>query len=112
MIPVLITSKHSSVGFIEEKEWRLFLSNCTYKQTGWLCGNEQIDLGSNGFAETIAYLKNKIEFSITSDDIIPYLPIKFSEFRNNPVEELWLGPKNKISISEIELFIKQCGIKI
>ncbi|MFA9378346.1 MAG: DUF2971 domain-containing protein [Lachnotalea sp.] len=101
--------KYKSIGFNEENEWRLFLSNHAYKQPGWVCGNEQIDLGPNGFAETIAYLKNKIEFNITSDDIIPYLPIKFSEFRNNPIEELWLGPKNKISKSDIELFIKQSG---
>lgn len=103
--------KYKSIGFNEEKEWRLFLSNRAYKQPEWVCGNEQFNHGSNGFAETIAYLKNKIEFNITSDDIIPYLPIKFSEFPNNPVEELWLGPKNKISKSDIELFIKQNGYR-
>ncbi len=99
--------KYKSVGFNEEKEWRLFLANPAYKKPEWVYGNEQINIGPNGFVETINYLKNKIEFNITSDDMIPYLPIKFSEFLKCPVEELRLGPKTKISESDIKLFLMQ-----
>lgn len=41
---------------------------------------------------------------ITFNDIIPFLPVRLSDFQNNPVEELWIGPQNKISKSDIELF--------
>lgn len=99
--------KYKDIAFKEEKEWRIFLSNPAYKQPDWVYGKAKIELGPDGFVETIAYLKNKIEFIITSNDLISYLPIKFSEFSLNPVEELWLGPKNRISKADIELFIKK-----
>ncbi len=45
--------------------------------------------------------------NITSDDIIPFLPIKLSEFLNNPMEELRLGPKIKSLRAILNLFIMQ-----
>lgn len=97
-----------SESFIEENEWRIFLNKPAYKNPDWVLQKKQRDMiGPKGFSETVEYLNNKIEFHITEDDIIPYCPIRFSEFQKNPVAELWTGPKNKIRESDMELFLKQ-----
>jgi hypothetical protein len=61
------------------------------------------------FSETIDFLKNKIRFHATDDDLIPYYPINFDEFSINPVASVCLGPKNKVRFADIELFLKQHG---
>lgn len=100
--------KYKSISFKEEKEWRLFLSNCAYKNPEWICGSIfETNHGPNGFKETIDFMKNRIEFTITMNDLITYLPINFAEFTNNPIKQLWIGPKNKISLSDINLFLSQ-----
>lgn len=102
--------RYKAIGFKEEKEWRLFINNYAYKNPEWVCGSiDEIEYGSNGFKETIDFLKNKIEFTITSDDLIPYLPLDFNESKNNIFEELRIGPKNKIRESDIKLFMAMNG---
>lgn len=97
-------------GFSEETEWRLFLRNPGYKNPDWLYRDNQSDsVGPSWFSETIEFLKNRIEFMTTDDNLIPYYPINFSDFTGQPIIEAWMGPKNRILIRDFELFLKQNG---
>ena len=100
--------KYKSYAFHEEKEWRMFLSNQAYKNPDWLCGKTKKQLtGPSGFSETIDFLRNKINFHATDDDLIPYYPINFVEFSRNPVASVCFGPKNKVRFADMELFLRQ-----
>lgn len=99
--------KYKSYSFHEENEWRLFFVKPAYKNPRWIATNDVEDfMGPEDFAETIQFLKNKIQFLTTEDDLIPFCPIKFEEFSCNPVSSIWLGPKNKIRSSDLELFLQ------
>ena len=101
---------YKSYAFHEEREWRMFLSDQAYKNPEWICSKAEETLtGPRGFSETIDFLKNKICFHATDDDLIPYYPINFDEFSRNPVASVCLGPKNKVRFADIELFLKQHG---
>ena len=104
------TLRFKSCAFSEEKEWRVFFVNEIHKNPNLLCREDTSELkGPNGFAETVNFLNNKVQFRVTDDDIIPFCPIGFEEFSDNPVVELWTGPKNIIREKDIELFLKQNG---
>ena len=88
----------------------MFLSDQAYKNPDWICSKTEETLtGPRGFSETVDFLKNKISFHATDDDLIPYYPINFDEFSRNPVASVCLGPKNKVRFADIELFLKQHG---
>ena len=102
--------KYKSYAFHEEREWRMFLSKQAYKNPDWICSKTNKKLGGPaGFSETVDFLKNKICFHATEDDLIPYYPIKFDEFLKSPVTSVYLGPKNKVRMADIELFLRQYG---
>lgn len=59
-------------------------------------------------------MRNNIEFCISDDNISPYLELPFFEMEKEDdservVQELWLGPKSRISKADIELFLAQNG---
>ena len=99
--------KYKKIGFKEEKEWRLFLSNQAYKNPEWVTGKDCYYRGSNGFSETLSFLRNKIEFNITDNNISPYVRLLFSEIGDSVIKEIWLGPKNCIAIKDLELYLSQ-----
>ena len=101
--------RYKSKDFSHEKEWRIFFSNQAYKKAEWVLGEDRKMLGSNGFSETLSYLRNKISFNITSNDIVPYFPIEFNEFKKCPISTIWVGPKSQIRKQDIALYIKQKG---
>lgn len=102
--------KYKSAAFKEESEWRMFFANRTYKKHEWISSDENEDFGGpRGFAETIHFLRNKVEFMATDDDLVPYCPIRFDEFENNPISTVWVGPKNNICSSDLDLFLKLNG---
>ena len=102
--------QYKSFAFSEEREWRLFFSKPAYKNPKWIANDDDIDFwGPDGFAETIHFLKNKVEFMATDSDLVPYCPVRFDEFDCDPVSSLWLGPKNNIRTSDLELFLKTKG---
>jgi len=102
--------KYKSIAFHEEREWRMFLSDQAYKNPDWICTKSEEKLsGPKGFSETVDFLKNKISFHVTDDDLIPYYPINFDEFCEYPVTSVCLGPKNKVRFADLELFLKQHG---
>lgn len=101
--------KYKPIGFNEEKEWRLFLRDRAYKNPMWVLGEEREMLGSNYFSETLSFLRNKIKFNVTDNDICPYVPLEFSEIGNDVVKEIWIGPKSKITQKDMKLYLSQHG---
>lgn len=100
--------QYKSFAFREEREWRIFFTQPAYKKPEWLCNKlEQPIGGPNDFSETVAFLQDKIDFHPTMDDLIPYCKIGFKEFDEIPIGSIWLGPKNKIRISDMNLFLKK-----
>lgn len=96
-------------GFAEEKEWRLFLTSRAYKKPEWVLDADRITKGPRGFSETLTFLRNRIEFNISEDNISPYVPIDFGDFEDMPVQEIWLGPKSKISTYDLKLYLTSKG---
>lgn len=95
--------------FSEEREWRLFLANQAYKEPDWVIDKTATLIGPNQFDETLNFLNNKIEFNWTDNDLIPFFPLKFDEFSKMPITEILLGPKSKIRISDMKLFLQKYG---
>lgn len=105
--------QYKSAAFQEEREWRIFFTRPAYKNPKWMCEKASEPLkGPRGFAETIEFLQDRIDFHSTTDDLIPYCRIGFEEFAESPIKSVWLGPKNKIRISDMELFLKKNGYNI
>lgn len=99
--------KYKSFSFNEENEWRIFFSKPAYKDPRLIANNTGgTYAGNKMFADTVLFLKNNVEFLKTEDDLIPYCPINFKDFISNPVSSVWVGPKNKIRTSDLELFLK------
>lgn len=101
--------RYKSKDFSHEKEWRIFFQDQAYKNADLVLGEERKLLGPNGFSATLSFLRNKISFNITSNDIIPYFPIDFTEFKKCPVTEIWIGPKSQIRQKDIDLYMKKYG---
>ena len=101
--------KYKSKDFAHEKEWRIFFADQAYKNAEWVLGDERTLLGPNRFSETLSFLRNKISFNITSNDIVPYFPINFAEFKKFPVTTIWIGPKSQIRKEDISLYMKKIG---
>lgn len=75
---VLMSSlKYKNETFKEEQEWRLFFSQQIYKYAKWIYGDEEIE--TIVYDDMLKVIKNRIEFNVTSDDLIPFYPIKFTE---------------------------------
>lgn len=104
--------QYKSFAFNEEREWRMFFARPAYKNPDWICDKTISSFeGPKGFSETIKFLQDRIDFHPTGDDLIPYCKIGFEEFSKLPVESVWLGPKNNIRISDMELFLKKYEYK-
>lgn len=109
-VAFLESLKFKSQAFFEENEWRIFFRKPAYKNPNWICREDVESLtGPEGFAETVRYLSNKIEFRITENDIIPFVPIAFDELTENPIKEIWTGPKNKVREMDLALYLRQKG---
>jgi hypothetical protein len=98
-----------TVHFIEEQEWRVFLSNRPYKNCEWIYNKTAPLKASKSVDHTMNFLNDRVDFRYTNDDLVPFCPLKFEEFPSNPVVELWLGPKNHTRKSDAELFLWKYG---
>lgn len=96
-----------TVHFREEQEWRIFLAKRAYKNGDWVYNKQEAFTGPELFDQTLDFLNDRIEFRCTNDDLIPFCPLKFKEFSQEPVAELWLGPKNHSRKSDVELFLQK-----
>lgn len=97
--------------FKEEQEWRMFLAKRAYKNGDWVYNKKEAFIGPNLFDQTLDFLNDRIDFRSTNDDLIPFCPLKFEEFPEQPIVEFWLGPKNFTRSSDAELFFKKYGYK-
>lgn len=97
--------KFKKRGFAEEKEWRLYMKSPAYKYGELLFGEKRKLTGPDRFKETVEFLRNRVDFSITEDNIVPYIAINFEEFDDNLLKEIWLGPKSRILEKDINLYL-------
>jgi hypothetical protein len=98
-----------TVHFKEEQEWRVFLAKRAYKNGDWVYNKQEPLTGPELFDKTLDFLNDRIDFRYTTDDLVPFCPLKFDEFSQNPVAELWLGSKNHTRKSDTELFLRKYG---
>ena len=54
----------------------------------------------------VKVLKNKIDFNVLNDDIVPYFPLDLSDISENPIKEVISGPNNHILLKDFQLL---CG---
>lgn len=99
--------KYKQIGFKEEKEWRLFLKDKAYKNPEWVVGENSEMCGPNGFNETLSFLRNKILFNVTDDNISPYVPLSFSDIGEDIIKAIWIGPKSHITERDMKLYLVQ-----
>ena len=95
--------KYKNETFKEEKEWRLFFSQQIYKYAKWIYSDEEIE--TVVYDDMLKVIKNRIEFNVTSDDLIPFYPINFTEISPNPIKQIIVGPQNKIMEKDFSLYI-------
>lgn len=95
--------KYKNEAFKEEKEWRLFFSQQIYKFAQWIYGDDDIE--TIVCDDALKVLKNKIEFNVKSDDIVPFYPINIMDISANPIKEIIAGPQNKILQKDFSLFV-------
>ena len=101
---VLMSSlKYKNETFKEEQEWRLFFSQQIYKYAKWIYSDEEIE--TIVYDDMLKVIKNRIEFNVTSDDLIPFFPIKFTEISPNPIKQVIVGPQNKIMEKDFSLYV-------
>ncbi len=50
-------------------------------------------------------IKNRIEFNVTNDDLIPFYSINFTEISPNPIKQVIVGPQNKIMEKDFSLYV-------
>ena len=97
--------KYKSDAFHEENEWRIYFKLAPSKSIlkTYSKNDEAID---SLYQRTNKFIKEKIGFMNTDDDIISFCQLDFKDFYENPVKEIWLGPKNKARIDDVELFLQ------
>ena len=98
--------RYKAYAFHEEQEWRIFLKLAPPKAD--LASISPKDVAIEGlYQKTVRFIQERIDFSYKEDDVISFCPIRFEEFEQNPVKQLWLGPKNKARINDIDLYMKK-----
>ena len=91
---------YKSIGFAEEKEWRLYINDWLYKS---FIGYSVKDTRG----KVAKYLEGKISYHYTDNDIISFTTFDFGDEPSKYVKRIILGPANKISNKDIENFLKQ-----
>lgn len=95
--------KYKSYDFYEEQEWRIFFNIIPFKNE---LKRETKDLYLGElFDKTIDFIQERVKFVCVADDLVSFCPIEFDEFVQSPIKELWLGPKNKARVNDVELFL-------
>ncbi len=96
--------QYKNVSFQEENEWRMFFKYPIMKKTELIYGEESNK--SVLFDEMVEVMKNKIDFNILNDDIVPYFPLELSDISEKPIKEVISGPNNHILLKDFQLL---CG---
>lgn len=90
--------------FEEENEWRIFFRHPVHKNPKLVYSNKKIDFLL--YEEMGELLRNKIEFNVVDDKLIPFYPMDIVEISENPIKEIIIGPNSKILPDDFWLF---CG---
>lgn len=102
--------QYKSAGFSEEQEWRMFLPMRAIKDPELINGSrrpsEELPL-----TKSIDFMRPRLRFNTTQDNISPYLEISLDEISESPVKEWWRGPKNRSALCDVELYLDNCGFK-
>lgn len=98
--------RYKKSAFKEEKEWRLFLKDQVYKNPDWVIGEKPVFAGPEIFTDTNSFLRNRISFNVSDNNITAYIPLIFAE---DAVREIWLGPKSIIAEKDINLYMAKLG---
>lgn len=72
--------------FKEEREWRAVVCS-------------SIDNHNIRCAKNFSF--SKINYRVAHKQIIPYIEMNFSQIKQQLIKEIWIGPKSKITISDI-----------
>lgn len=96
--------QYKNISFQEENEWRFFFKYPITKEKELIYGGEC----SNGilFDEMVEILKNKIDFNVLNNDIIPFFPLDLLDISEKPIKEVIAGPNNCILQKDFQLL---CG---
>lgn len=105
VVAVLMGSlKYKDKTFSEEKEWRIYFKQQIYKKPKHIYCNEKEE-DDLFWDNTIQLIRNKVEFNITDNDLIPFYPINIREISLNPIKKIIAGPKNKILSKDFLLYV-------
>lgn len=96
--------QYKNISFQEENEWRMFFKYPITKKSKLIYGEE--DNNSVLFDEMVEMLKNKINFNVLDDDIIPYFPLDLLDISEKSIKEVIVGPNNHILQKDFQLL---CG---
>lgn len=88
-------AKYKNPSFKEEKEWRLVLKAGV--------GAKKIRRDFNGIEFSNA------QYRYGNEKFIPYLEMNFSKIKKNIIKEVWIGPKSKISLSDVKNMLSTFG---
>lgn len=106
---IINSLQYKNYAYKEEREWRLFF-NCNVKeQVDLVFSDEKIDTLFND--DLIKKLRNRIDFKVTNNNIIPFFPVELFELSKNPIKEIYLGPENRIREKDFELLCAKFGYK-
>ena len=96
--------QYKYISFQEEKEWRMFFKYPITKETEFIYGED----GDKRviFDEMVEILKNKIDFNVLNNDIIPFFPLDLLDISEKPIKEVIAGPNNCILQKDFQLL---CG---
>lgn len=54
----------------------------------------------------VEILKNKVDFNVLDNDIVPYFSVDLFDISQEPIKEVIMGPNNRILQDDFELL---CG---
>ena len=81
----------------------IIFSQQIYKFAKWIYSDEEIE--TIVYDDMLKVIKNRIEFNVTADDLIPFYPINFTEISPNPIKQIIVGPQNKIMEKDFSLYV-------
>lgn len=108
IIAVLMGSlKYKDMTFNEEKEWRMYFKQQIFKVPKHIyCDEEDGIFWDN----TIQLIRNKVDFNITDNDLIPFYPIDINDISANSIKKIIAGPKNDILLKDFLLYVTSRGL--
>lgn len=80
--------------FHEEQEWRAVVCSQIGKYN--IPGSNEINF-------------SKIKYRVADGKLIPYIEMNFANVKKNFIKEIWIGPKARVEIEDVENFLSFSG---